>query len=438
VRARLLIAGTAAALVAAVLALGGVLRQGTATAAGDVLPTAVAAELEKGFAAGDTQAEIAGLQAELRANRGNVKALATLGLAYLQRVRETGDASYYPKADGVLHEALRLAPNDLISLAGLGQLALARHQFRSALAIGLRAKRVSPTTAGVYGIVGDADIELGRYRAAFAAFDRMASIKPSVASYARVSYARELRGDVPGAERAMALAASAAVGEKEAFAWTHVQLGLLELSVGHPLAALPHLRLALEAFPGYPFGLDAMAQAQAALGHLHDALGYEQAAVDRVPLPQYVGYLGDLEHVLGNERAAKRQYALIGVIERLLAANGVRNDLDIALFDVDHGISLRHALGLARKGHEERPSIVGDDVLGWALARNGQCRAALPWSERSLRLGTKDALKYFHRGFIAACLGDRAGAREWYASALALNPHFSLLWAPVARKGALS
>jgi tetratricopeptide (TPR) repeat protein len=438
VRARLLIAGTAAASVVAVLALGGPFRQGSATAAGDVLPTAVAEELQKGFAAGDTQSLVAGLQAEIRANRSDVKALATLGLAYLQRVRETGDASYYPKADGVLHQALRLAPRDLLATAGLGQLALARHEFRDALALGLRARSISPTTAGVDGVIGDAAVELGRYRQAFAAFDRMAALKPSVASYARVSYARELLGDVRGAEDAMALAASAAVGEKEAYAWTRVQLGLLELSVGRPSAALAHMRAALAAFPGYPFALDGTAQSEAALGRLRTAVAYEQAAVDRVPLPQYVGFLGDLQHVLGDERAAQRQYALIHVIERLLAANGVRNDLDIALFDVDHGVDLPHALALARRGHAERPSIVGDDVLGWALARNGSCHEALRWSERSLRLGTKDALKYFHRGYVADCLGDRAGARSWYARALALNPHFSLLWAPVARKGASS
>jgi tetratricopeptide (TPR) repeat protein len=438
VKVRLLIAGTAAAAAAAVLALGGVLRQGSAAAGGDALPRAVAEELQKGFAAGDTQAEIAGLQAELRTNRGDVKALATLGLAYLQRVRETGDASYYPKANGVLDQALRLAPRDLLATAGLGQLALARHQFRRALALGLRARAISPTTAGVYGVIGDAEVELGRYRQAFAAFDRMTALKPSVASYARVSYARELLGNVRGARRAMALAASAAVGEKEAYAWTHVQLGLLELSVGRARAALAQMRIALGAFPGYPFALDGMAQTQAALGRLRAAARDEQAAVDRVPLPQYVGFLGDLQHALGDGRAARRQYALIRVIERLLAANGVRNDLDIALFDADHGIGLPHALALARRGRAERPSIVGDDILGWALARNGECRAALPWSERSLRLGTKDAVKLFHRGYVAACLGDRAGARSWYRRALALNPHFSLLWAPVARKGASS
>lgn len=431
--------GAAAVFAAALAALfGGVLRHDSPAAAADALPTAVAAELQKGFAAGDTQAEIAGLQGELRASPHNVKALDSLGLAYQQRVRETGDASYYGRADGILHEALRLSPRDLIATAGLGQLALSRHRFREALAYGMRARRLSPTTAGVYGVIGDAQVELGRYRAAFTAFDRMASLKPSVASYARVSYARELLGRPAAAERAMELAASAAVGEKEASSWTHVQLGLLSLGHSHPRRALRELRLALRLDPTYYVALDGMAQVQAGLGRPQQAIGYARAAVDRVPLPAQVALLGDLYAATGRPALARQQYGLIGVIEKLLAANGVRNDLDIALFDADHGIALRHALGLARKGYASRPSILGDDVLGWTLARNGQCRSALTYARRSLRLGTQDALKLFHRGWIASCLGRRGEAASWYRRALALNPHFSILWAPVARKGATS
>jgi tetratricopeptide (TPR) repeat protein len=434
---RLLIAGIAAASAAAILALGGLWQRTPAQAtASDVLPTAVAAELQKGFAAGDTEAEIAGLQAELLANPKNVKALDTLGLAYEQRVRETGDATYYTKAEGILREALALEPRDLIATAGLGQLALSRHRFRLALALGRRAHVISPTTAGVYGVIGDAQLELGRYAQAFKSFDRMAAMKPDVSSYARISYARELLGHIPAAERAMALAASAAVGEREASSWTHTQLGLLYLGHGRPRLALDQLELAVDLAPTYYFALDGMAQVQASLGHPWEAIGYERRAVDRVPLPQQVGLLGDLYRAVGDRVDARRQYALIGVIERVLAANGVKNDLDIALFDADHGIALPHALELARKGYVDRPSIFGDDVLGWTLARNGQCRAALPYSVRSLRLGTQDALKFFHRGWIASCLGDERGAAVWYRRALALNPHFSVLWSSVAAKGA--
>lgn len=430
---RLLIAGTAAVTAAAVLALGGVLhREPAQAAAGDALPTAVADELQKGFAAGDTEAEIAGLQAELRADGWNVKALDTLGLAYLQRVRETGDATYYGKAQGILHTSLSLAPRDLIATAGMGQLALSRHRFRQAVAYGLRAKQISPTTAGVYGVIGDGELELGRYRRAFAAFDHMAALKPSVASYARVSYARELLGDVRGAEQAMVQAASAAVGEREASAWTHTQLGLLYLGHRETSDALRQLELAVSLDPTYYIALDGMAQAEVARGRLRDAIAYEKRAVDRVPLPQQVGLLGDLYQASGDRIDAQRQYALISVIEKLLAANGVKNDLDIALFDADHGIALPHALRLARKGYADRPSLFGDDVLAWALARNGDCRSALSYSERSLRLGTQDALKFFHRGWIAGCLGRSPDA--WYRRALALNPRFSVLWAPVAQE----
>jgi Flp pilus assembly protein TadD len=144
--------------------------------------------------------------------------------------------------------------------------------------------------------------------------------------------------------------------------------------------------------------------------------------------------LGDLYKVTGRPVLAHRQYALIGAIERLLHANGVKTDLEIALFQADHGIALRHALQRARVARAERPSIDGDDVLGWTLARNGRCAEALPHSVAALRLGTQDALKFFHRGYIERCLGHDAVAKTWFRRALALNPHFSLLWAPAAKR----
>jgi tetratricopeptide (TPR) repeat protein len=232
----------------------------------------------------------------------------------------------------------------------------------------------------------------------------------------------------------MKLAIDAATGTAEPTAWAHVQLGKLYWTHGRLARAERQFRAALGVDPGYVYALDPLAQVAAARGRYHEAIALERQAVETIPLPQFVTVLGDLYRVTGHERLARKQYALIGVIQRLLAANGVRTDLETALFDVDHGIRPAHSLALARLAHRERPSIDADDVLAWALARTGHCVQAEAYSRRALRLGTIDALKFFHHGQIERCLGHRAAARLWLARALSLNPHFSLLWAPVARR----
>jgi tetratricopeptide (TPR) repeat protein len=433
-RTRLGLAAGAAALTAAALLLGGVLRESGSAGAAAPAPPAAAVPVESGFDSVNTAATVSALQASVRSRPDDVHALDLLGLAYQQRARETADPVYYTKSEGVLRRALRVAPDDLYATSGLGSLALSRHRFRDALALGRRAVALSPSTARSYGVVGDALVELGRYRDAFAAFDRMVSLKPSLSSYARVSYARELRGDVHGAEAAMRLALDAAIGQPEALAWTHVQLGKLLFAHGQARAAEQEFRIALLAFPGYVYAYDQLALVAAARGHVRRAIALERRAAEVVPLPQFVATLGDLYRVGGDEAAARRQSRLIGAIDRLLAANGVKTDLEAALFDVDHGVRLGTAVARARAAHADRPSIDGDDVLAWALARNGGCGEALRWSHRALRLGTRDAAKFFHRGMIERCLGHGAEARTWFRRALALNPHFSLLWAPVARR----
>ncbi len=128
-----------------------------------------------------------------------MRSLDELALAYQQRARETGDPTYYTKSGEALHRALGVAPRDLVATSGLGSLALSRHRFAEALALGRRAHAISPTTARNYGVIGDALVELGRYREAFRAFDTMASLQPGLSSYARIAHARYLVGDLPGA-----------------------------------------------------------------------------------------------------------------------------------------------------------------------------------------------------------------------------------------------
>jgi tetratricopeptide (TPR) repeat protein len=402
-RQRLIVLVAVAASAAAATMLGGAFR-------GSSSPGALAAVpgtrlLEPGAGSTDTAALVAGLQQRLQASPHDAQGWALLGLAYQQRARETGDPTWYPRSERALRRAVRLAPENPAAVGGLGSLALARHRFREALALGRRALRLSPASARAYGVIGDARLELGHYEEAFGAFDTMARLKPSVGAYARVSYARELLGRPGGAIAAMRLPLEAAADQPEATAWTRVQLGKLYWAVGRVDTAAREYRAALAAFPGYPYAFAGLAQTEAARGRLGPAIALERRAVGAIPLPQFVSELGDLYAAAGRQAEARRQYALVRVIERLLIANGVRTDLEMALFEADHRFRPGQVVALARRARAARPSIDGDDTLAWALARTGRCAEALPWSQRALRLGTRDALKLFHRGMIERCLG---------------------------------
>jgi tetratricopeptide (TPR) repeat protein len=401
------------ALVSAVL-LGGVVSESRSAGTVAAATPAQAVSLRSEFGSADTVAVLRRLQEAARTRPGDPETNALLGLAYAQRARETGDAAFYTRADAVLRRARTIDGTNVHALTGLGGFALARHRFAEALRIGRAAQAAAPGAAAPFGVVGDALLELGRYRAAFAAFDRMAALKPNTSSYSRVAYARELRGGVGGAIAAMELA--------------------LDASIGRPEASASHYLYALRIVPGYVPALDALARVEAARGHIERAISLQRRAIEAVPLPHYVAQLGDLLARAGRAADAEEQYALVGAIERLQVANGVEIDLETAFYRVDHGIRLRESLSLARRAQAERPSVHGDDVLAWALARNGRCGEALMYSKRSLRLGTRDAGFFFHRGMIERCLGRPDTARDWFARAVELNPSFSILWAPVARK----
>ena len=432
---RLLVTGTALVALVAGGLYGGVLADLGPAGTPRRVPAIDAGTVLSGFGRdGGTAATVARLEGELRTEGNDPERLSQLGLAYQVRWRETGNAAFLPLSGRALHEVLAFRPKDAIATLALGNLALIRHDFRGALVLGREAHRRAPYAARPYGVVGDALVELGRYRAAFATFDRMAALKPSIASYARVAYARELRGDRPGARSAMGLALDAAGGVPEPTAWAHVELAKLDLGDGRVRAAGRHVRAALAVFPGYVLALEQLARVQAAQGNLGAAVATARRAVASVPLPQFVALLGDLLDREGRAREAARQRATVATIDRLLAANGLRIDLESAVFRADHRIRPVETVRLARRARAARPSIYGDDALGWALARAGRCAEAERWLDRALRLGTKDALLYFHRGYAAGCAGDRATMRDWYGKALDQSPVFSVRWAPVARR----
>ncbi len=110
------------------------------------------------------------------------------------------------------------------------------------------------------GVIGDAHLELGEYDEAFAAFDRMMARRLSAAAYARVSYARELQGDLDGAILLMTMAREAtSPHDPEAQAWHDAQLGYLYIEQGRLREARRSFERAAFVFPEHPFAVEGLA-----------------------------------------------------------------------------------------------------------------------------------------------------------------------------------
>lgn len=381
----------------------------------------------------DTDRQIADLQARIARRPPSAQTYTGLGVAYLQKARESGDPSYYSRADAALKQALDLDAEDADTAVGLGTLALARHQFEQALAVGEHARVFNPYRAAAYGVIGDAQIELGRYDEAAAAIQAMVNLRPDLSSYARVSYLRELRGDVPGAVEAMRRAVTAGTPGTEARAWSRVQLGHLYFNGGNLAAAEAEYARTLVELPDYLHARAGLARVAAARGDYATAIRLYDEITKGIPLPEYAIALAEVHRAAGNTGAAARAEGLVQVIDRLYRENAVDTDVEMALFSADHDLDLPDALARAHRAYDRRPSIHAADVLAWTLYKTGRPAEAEPYAREALRLGTQDALKLYHAGMIARALGRTEQARAYLAEALRINPHFSLLHAPAAR-----
>ena len=267
----------------------------------------------------------------------------------------------------------------------------------------------------------------------------MNRLRPSLSSYARVSYGRELIGDTAAAIARDEARVDAATGRRRADGLDArpARQALLRTTAATPrpsastafaLAGLPGLRVrARRARAGarpragsYRAGDRGRAAGGRARSRCRST-SRRSATSTRSP---------------AGPALAQRQYALIGAIEKLLRANGVKTDLEIALFQVDHGIRLRHALELARA--RARASGPRSTATTCSPGRSRATAAAprpLPYSQARApprHAGRAEVLP--PRDDRALPRARRAPRATWFRRALALNPHFSLLWAPVAEE----
>ena len=381
-----------------------------------------------------TDQRIARAQDLLRSRPDSVVGMNQLAQGYLQKVREIGDPSYYPKVESLLKSAIARDPANFDSTTLMGLLLLARHRFKEALVWGNRARTLNPSNSGPIGVITDANVELGLYEDAATAVKQMVNIRPDLASYSRFSYVQELNGNIDGAIQSMKDAVTAGGPFPENTAYVQVLLGNLQFNRGHLEEAEAQYQQVLGQYANYVPALASLAAVRAAQARSNDAIRLYRQATVIYPLPQYVIALGDVYASNGDSDNATRTYELAATEQQLYAANGVDLDQELALFEADHQRNLPDALAAAQRAIMDRPSVTSADVLAWTKYQAGAYQEALSASHQAHRIGTLDALFFFHTGMIEAKLGMPEQARTDLREALAINPHFSVLHAPEARR----
>jgi len=348
-----------------------------------------------------------------------------LALAYIRRARETGDFSLNTNAQTAVNRALEIEPQNYNAQKLKASLLLTFHQFDEALSFGTELQKKNPQDAFFYGVLTDANVELGNYKEAVGAVQKMVDLRPSLESYTRVSYVRSLHGDAEGAIEAMALAAEIAdPQDRESKAWCLVHLGDEYFKVGRFAEAEKQYDSALAVLPDYHFALDGKGRARAAAGDTENAVKFFTQAQTKVPLVETVIWLGDAYAKTGNQAKAEEQYDLAIFIEQKL---GNLDQRRLALLWADRDEKLDEALEIATREHAARKDVFTADIYAWCLYKKGDFQAAKKAVDEAMRLKTKNALFFYHAGMIEKGLGNDKAAKDFLQKSLQTNPAFDLL-----------
>ncbi|MEM9992021.1 MAG: tetratricopeptide repeat protein [Bacteroidota bacterium] len=331
-----------------------------------------------------------------KALAGDQEAVLYLAQLFTLEARVTGEhGHYYPAALELIEQVLEKGINDPNVRFGFlltkASVLLSQHEFEAALATALQAKSINSHNAQVYGALVDAYVELGEYEAAVAAADKMVAIRPDLRSYARVSYLREIYGQVDAAIEAMKLAVAAGYPGTEETAWTALELGHLYTRYGKTQAARQVYEQILMDRKDYPFAIAALAELEIEAQNYAAAEELLERATAIIP---EVGFFEQLAHIY---KATGRNKALVETlqeIEEMLqddVDSGHNMNLEYAALYRDLVEDYELALRYASIEHQKRPNNIDTNQM---LASIYHKQAKPEAVAKHLKIATQTNAKY--------------------------------------------
>ncbi len=369
------------------------------------------------------------LQAAVKANPGDKKSLTALANYMIMEARASGNYSYYDAA------AMKYIDNvlaiDSINFEGLclkALVQLSQHHFSDGLATAEKVRTVNPYSAFVYGILTDANVELGNYDSAVASADQMMSIRPDLRSYARTSYLREIYGDYPGAVEVMQAAVDAGNPGDESTEWSRVQLGQLYENMGDLKMASMQYNLAANNRPGYPYPLAGIARIAVANKEYDKALSFYLQADSAINELTFKEDIADVYRMMGmNDKAADISNKALNEMEEKAKASitdntiGHYSDKEMAeayIKNSSYDKAVEHALA----EYNRRPNNIDvNETLAWAYYKKGDNSKAEQYIKTALKTKSQNPRLLCRAGLIYMMATNREDAKKYLTAGLKTN-----------------
>ena len=366
------------------------------------------------------------LEESIKKDPENIKARLTLAALFIQESRITGDYLYYDRA------AMRYVDNvlqkDSLNFEGLTLKALihlSQHHFADGLMVAEKAKAINPYNAFVYGILIDANVEMGNYAKAVENSDKMVSIRPDLRSYSRIAYLREIHGDYPGAIEAMKLAVDAGSPGDEATEWSRVQLGQLYENVNDLPNAAMQYTISLQERPQYAYALAGLGRVARDKKEYSEALRYFRQADSSIHNYAFKEEMIEVYKLSGEPDQAKKLDGEVIDEMRAVAKKGETDpaaghyadrELAIAYLNVkDYDNALKHAL----IEYNRRPlNIDVNETVAWVYYNRGEYQKALPFLQRAMKTHSRNPTLLCRAGLIYSQTGSKDSAKAIFKEVL--------------------
>lgn len=369
----------------------------------------------------------------LRQNREDPGPYLKLAEAYIMQSRISGNSAYYQSAvlnvlDRLITSRNSTADQRFQASMYKSNMLFGMNRFWEALDAANEGLKLGDGNAGIWATVSDANLELGNYPEAKKAADRMMKLRPDLRSYARVAYLSELRGDMPAAVAAMAMAVESGVPGLEPTEWARVQLGDLCVNTGKLDSAKNLYEASLEFRPDYAPASEGLARLAILKRDYSTAIRFMEAASKSMDDPLYLAQLAQFYTLAGD--GAKAAGTIQKALEYLKAeeARIPKEMQPKPNYAREYAIVYRaarnypKALEFAKLDQQLRPENArANQLLAWTMHLTGASKQAVAIIEKVIATGWKNPALFQEAAGIYRAAGDAAKADSYLKAALQLG-----------------